>query len=122
MAKFEPIAFDLGRVPGTNEVWVTWRPDGSPTPADRSEGAYAAILTALDREPGLTRQQLYLALDLSEATLKRHLQHLLRAGRISEQAMERTAGQRGAPAHGLFRADRLALPNSDHSDEGHSDQ
>jgi hypothetical protein len=120
-AAFQPLSFDLGRVPGTNEVWVTWRPDGAAPAADRSEAAYATILAALEAEPGLTRPQLYLALDLSEATLKRHLQQLLRAGRITEQALERTAGQRGAPAHGLFRADRLALPNSDHSDQGNSD-
>jgi len=107
---FGNLFFELGRVPGTNETWVTWRPEAPENSrAAQAQEAQRQILAALEAEPGLTRQQLYIRLELSEAALKRHLQHLLRDGRLNETVRESEPGRRGPREHGLFVTGSLQL-------------
>ncbi len=101
--RFDPIYFDLGRVPGTNETWVTWRTE-APTPA--GQAIEAAIEAVVGRHPGMTRKAAYLALDLSQTTLRNHLKRLILAGRIVERETERQPGRKGPPEFGLYPGEK----------------
>ncbi len=101
---FDPIYFDLGRVPSTNETWVMWRPDAPPTDRrTKMEQTELAVWAAIAREPGITRGALYLALEQSEKTLRKHVARLIGQGKVVEKNRPREAGKMGPPETGLWR-------------------
>jgi AAA domain len=100
---FDPLYFDLGRVPATNETWVMWRPEGAPERRlARTEEARARIRQTIAARPGISRVELYPLLDLPESTLRRYLLQMIERAEIVEHELPREPGKEGAVRHGLF--------------------
>lgn len=102
-AFFDPLYFQLGRVEGTNAVWITQRDEGPrTTPHEHKEGMLEEVKRVLYRNPGITREGLTLGMDLPETTVRRYVETLILRSEIVEADLPREPGQRGGLRRGLF--------------------
>jgi hypothetical protein len=99
---FDPLFFKLGRVEGTNAVWITQQDTGpSEGPQERKESGINQVLQAVRDNPSITVGGLCLGLDMNERTVRRYVGTLLLRAQIVEADIP-SQGLRGKPGRGLW--------------------